>query len=41
MRTLAVIGMAALAACRTVPEPTGTAGYKGIDKIQILAKGME
>jgi len=44
MRAYAVFGVVtvALSACRTGPEPSETAaGYKGIEKIQILAKGME
>ncbi len=44
MRALAVLGVAvlALSACRTAPEPTATlTGYKGIEIIQILAKGLE
>jgi len=44
MRAHAVLAMAglALSACQTGPEPTEkAAGYTGIEKIQILAKGME
>ena len=45
MRAYGVIGMAtlALSACRTAPDPTQATppAYKGIAKIQILAKGME
>ena len=45
MRSGAVIGALALtfAGCRAGPEGTGeaSAGYFGIEKIAILAKGME
>ena len=27
--------------CRTAPESAASSGYKGIERIQILAKGME
>lgn len=42
MKTHALVLAIAFGAigCRTAPEPTGT-GVKGVEKIQILAKGME
>jgi hypothetical protein len=39
MKRLAA-AIALLAAC-SAPEPAQTAGYKGIDRLEILAKGME
>jgi hypothetical protein len=41
MRALAILLAAAAAGCQAGPDSSGLGGYRGIDRIEILAKGME
>lgn len=42
LRLLFVLAAPVLAACQAAPGETGpAAGYRGIEKVSLLAKGME